>query len=104
MNKKRVFLHISQIKKLIVQKERCDTMKIRNLRSLNGFIGAVSKCRGAVWLEAPNGTKYDLHSSFSQYLALGTLLLEQGDSLELFCSCKDDEHHFREFFLDAPIS
>ena len=73
-------------------------MKIKYLKTLEGFIVAVSNCRGAVWLESPDGTKYDLRSSFSQYSALGTLLLDRGDTLELFCADKEDERLFRSFF------
>lgn len=80
--------------------KRSATLKIKNLKTLNGFIAAVNDCHGAVWLQSPDGTKYDLRSTFSQYMALGTLLLVQGDCLELFCSRKDDEWRFREFFLD----
>lgn len=73
-------------------------MKIKYLKTLDGFISAVGRCRGSVWLQAVDGTKYDLRSTFSQQLALGTLLLEMGDQLELCCSRKDDERHFRNFF------
>lgn len=77
-------------------------MKIRNVSQLNGFIGAVNKCKGIVWLESPEGDKYNLKSHFSQYVALGRLLSEQGSFLELFCSEKDDEINFYEFFADHP--
>lgn len=77
-------------------------MRIRNLTQLNDFVGAVDNCKGDVWLESPAGDKYNLKSSFSQYLALGKLLEEQGDFLELFCLLPDDEANFYQFFKEHP--
>ena len=53
-------------------------MKIRNLKKLNDFIAVVNECKGTVWLESPNGDKFNLKSIFSQYLALGKLMEENG--------------------------
>lgn len=77
-------------------------MKIKNLIQLNDFIGAIDKCKSQVWLEAPDGSKYCLNSEFSKYIALGKLLEERGDWLELFCASKDDEVHFLKYFHDHP--
>lgn len=77
-------------------------MKIKNITQLNDFIGALNECTGFVWLESPEGDKYCLNSEFSRYLALGALLAERGDYLELFCSKKEDERHFLKFFKDHP--
>lgn len=77
-------------------------MKIRNLHQLNDFLAVLNKCQGAVWLESPEGDKYNLRSTFSQYIAMGKLLDEQGDYLELFCSSKEDEGLFFKFFHDHP--
>ena len=54
-------------------------MKIGNIRQLNGFISALNECTGQVWLESPEGDRYNLRSSFSQYLAFGKLLEDRGD-------------------------
>lgn len=77
-------------------------MKIRNVKQLNDFIGAVDKCKGIVWLESPEGDKFNLKSHFSQYVALGRLLSEKGCFLELFCSDKNDEINFFEYFAEHP--
>ena len=77
-------------------------MKIGNISQLNNFIGALSECTGQVWLESPEGDRYNLRSSFSQYLAFGKLLEERGDLLELFCSEKIDEQRFLKYFHENP--
>ncbi len=77
-------------------------MKLRNISQLNDFVYAVSRCQGAVWLESPEGDRYNLKSTLSQYLALGKLLDERGDYLELYCSNKDDERYFYEYFNKHP--
>lgn len=77
-------------------------MKIKNLSQLNDFVAAVNNCKGSVWLESPEDDRYNLKSTFSQYIALGKLLEERGDYLELFCSCSEDEKLFFEFFSNHP--
>lgn len=77
-------------------------MKIGNLKQLNDFIAAVNDCKGQVWLESNEGDKYNLKSKFSQYIALGALLSERGDWLELYCSHKEDEKLFFKFFKKHP--
>lgn len=77
-------------------------MKIRNLSQLNDFVAVVNDCQGAVWLESSEGDRYNLKSTFSQYIALGKLLDERGDYLELFCSDKNDERLFFKFFHNHP--
>lgn len=77
-------------------------MKIRNLKKLNDFIAVVNECKGAVWLESPNGDKFNLKSIFSQYLALGKLMEEHGEYLELTCSNADDCTLFLTYFNNHP--
>lgn len=77
-------------------------MKIKSLSQLNDFVATVNDCKGQVWLESPEGDRYNLKSVFSQYIALGKLLEERGDYLELFCSCKDDEKLFFKYFNNHP--
>lgn len=77
-------------------------MKLRNISVLNAFIGAVNQSKGAVWLESPDGDKFNLKRQFSQYIALSALLSSHGDSLELFCSDPNDEALFFEFFSNNP--
>ena len=77
-------------------------MKIKNIEEVEGFLDAVNKCKGEVWLESPDGDKFNLKSKFSRYIALGALLSESGDNLELFCSLPEDEHYFYEYFTSFP--
>ena len=53
-------------------------------------------------MKDPDGNIFNLKSVISHYIALGRLLEEHGDLLELFCDNKDDEVHFRKFFKDNP--
>lgn len=77
-------------------------MRLTNSREIMEFRFAVSKCKGQVWLEDQEGNKFNLKSVISQYIALGELLQEKGDSLELFCSLPEDEQHFHKFFNRNP--
>ena len=77
-------------------------MKLKNISELNGFIAAVDGCKGHVWLESPDGDKFNLKSKFSQYIALGALLGTKGEELELFCQLSEDESRFYKYFKDYP--
>lgn len=77
-------------------------MKIRNIKQINEFLNAVKKCQGNVWLESPEGDKFNMMSQFSQYVALGALLSQHGNNLELFCANAEDEQNFFEFFGNNP--
>lgn len=77
-------------------------MKLKNITEVEAFRNAVEKCSGDVWLESVEGDKFNLKSAFSQYIALGALLGENGDNLELFCGNKEDQTHFFEFFAANP--
>ena len=77
-------------------------MKIKNIEEVEGFLDAVNKCEGEVWLESPDGDKFNLKSKFSRYIALGVLLSENGDNLELFCSLPEDTYYFYEYFTSFP--
>ena len=77
-------------------------MKLKNISELNGFIAAVDGCKGSVWLESPDGDRFNLKSKFSQYIALGGLLGAKGEELELFCQLSEDESRFYKYFKDYP--
>lgn len=66
------------------------------------FTATLNKCKRDVWLMSPWGDKYNLKSKISYYLALGELLKEHGDMLELFCDDKEDEALFLAFFNKHP--
>lgn len=78
-------------------------MKLRNDVELKGFLDTVDSCRGSVWLESPEGDRYNLNSTLTRhYLAIGKLLAERGDYMELFCQFSDDEKKFYEYFSEYP--
>ena len=77
-------------------------MRIKNIEEVEGFILALNKCKGDVWLESIEGDRFNLKSKFSRYIALGALLSENGDNLELFCALREDEIHFYEYFMKHP--
>lgn len=77
-------------------------MRLTNSREIMEFRFAVSKCKSDVWLEDQEGNKFNLKSVISQYIALGELLQDKGETLELFCANREDEAHFIKFFKNNP--
>ena len=77
-------------------------MRLTNSKEIMEFRYAIAKCKGDVWLEDAEGNKFNLRSVISQYIALGELLQDKGEQLELFCSIPEDEAHFMKFFKDNP--
>ena len=77
-------------------------MKIKNIKQVNEFLNAVEKCEHDVWLVSADGDRLNLKSKLTQYIAIGALLGEHGEELELFCDFKSDEAYFRQFFIDNP--
>lgn len=77
-------------------------MRLHNSKEILEFRFAVAQCKGDVWLQSPDGDKFNLKSVISQYIALGALLQAEGDNLELFCSEKADEAYFMKFFKENP--
>lgn len=66
-------------------------MKFKNADEIKSFMEVLSQCTGKVWLTSVYGDKYNLNSSLSQYLAIGAMLGEHGDELELFAEDHEDE-------------
>lgn len=77
-------------------------MKFVKVSEWNDFINTVDKCKGQVWFESPYGDKYMLKSLFSRCLAIGKILDEHGDELELFCQFTEDEQLFYKYFEEHP--
>ena len=77
-------------------------MRLTNSKEIMEFRYAVAKCKGDVWLEDSEGNRFNLRSVISQYIALGELLQDKGETLELFCSNREDVSHFMKFFKDNP--
>ena len=66
-------------------------MKLSNMTDVQKFTAAVNACQGDVYLKSIEGDVFNLKSSLSQYIAIGRLLEESGDSLELFAQTREDE-------------
>ena len=77
-------------------------MKLSNIGQVNDFLNAVNNCVGKVWLIDTDGSKINLKSSLSQYVAVAELVTERGNELELFCDELIDEHIFFELFDKHP--
>lgn len=66
-------------------------MKLTNVNDVQMFMATVNACENDVYLKSPEGDVFNLKSSLSQYIAIGRLLEESGDSLELFAQTREDE-------------
>ena len=66
-------------------------MKLNNITDVQKFVAAVNACQHDVYLRSQEGDQFNLKSSLSQYIAIGRLLEESGDSLELFAQTREDE-------------
>lgn len=53
-------------------------------------------------MNSTEGDVFNLKSRLSQYVAIGALLGDEGDYLELFCDEREDEAHFFKFFGEHP--
>lgn len=73
-------------------------MNIKTIEELEAFKKAINACNGRVYLRSLEGDIYNLKSALTQYIALGKLLGEHGEELELFCDQKEDEANFLAFF------
>lgn len=65
-------------------------MKLRSEADVQEFLDVVKSCEGDVYLKSPEGDIFNLKSSLSRYVAVGRLLEEAGDSLELFADRRED--------------
>lgn len=65
-------------------------MKLKNINDVNAFTKVIEECTGDVWLESIYGDKYNLKSKLSQYVAIGALLRDEKESLELFAATQED--------------
>ena len=65
-------------------------MKLRTITDIERFRNTINSCSGAVWLESAIGDKFDLKSVFSQYIAIGRLIEDHNEELEIFASLPED--------------
>ena len=76
-------------------------MRLKSINEVNDFLAVVDSCNGDVWLESQYGDRFNLKSKLSQYVAIGALLSDSQEELELFCS-KEDEDKFFTYFREHP--
>ena len=77
-------------------------MKINKEIELNELLKAIKRADGDVYLVSIQGDQYNLKSPLSRYVALGELIKDHGNELELFCQFKGDEPLFLNFFTNYP--
>ena len=65
-------------------------MYLCDMKDVDAFLNAVNACKGAVYLRTPDGYQFNLKSSFSQYVAIGKLIEEGGNQLEIFADDMED--------------
>ena len=66
-------------------------MKLNNIKDVQKFVEAVNACQNDVYLKSVEGDVFNLKSSLSQYIAIGRLIEDAGESLELFAQTREDE-------------
>ena len=76
-------------------------MKLKNIKEVEAFRKVIHECEGDVSRNSPEGDVLNLTSSLSEYIALGRLLGEAGDSLELFASRREDEARLIAFLNEV---
>lgn len=77
-------------------------MKITKVSQIEEFLKIVNSCEGSVTLTSIYGDNFNLKSVLTQYVAIGALLGEKGDELELWCTNREDEKKFLQFFNEHP--
>lgn len=75
-------------------------MKLQNIHEVEEFRKVIHECKNNVYLKSQEGDVFNLKSAMSEYIALGRLLSEQGDSLELFADSREDEALLLKFLSD----
>ena len=77
-------------------------MRLTKAIEVEDFLKATENAKNNVYLRSIYGDCYNLKSTLSAYVAIGALLGEHGDELELFCDSREDERFFCRFFKDHP--
>jgi len=75
-------------------------MRLTNVKDVQKFIAVIGTCEHDVYLKSQEGDVFNLKSSMSQYIALGRLVEENGDTLELFADSKEDEARLIKFLCE----
>ena len=79
-------------------------MRLRSEADVQEFLKVVESCEGGVYLQIPEGDIFNLKSSLSRYIAVGQLIEEQGDDLELFADRREDRARLMNLVADLMSS
>ena len=77
-------------------------MKLTTIENVEKFIETCNACKAGVRLTSQYGDQYNLKSVLTQYVAIGKLIEEHNNELELFCDSKEDEAMFLKLFQKNP--
>ena len=75
-------------------------MRLKNVNQVNKFKEVINECTGNVYIHTPQGDVFNLKSALSEYSAIGRLLDEHGDELELFADLREDETRLIRFLSE----
>ena len=78
-------------------------MRLTNVTDVEKFVDVIRSCKSNVYLKSLEGDVFNLKSSMSQYVAIGRLVEESGDSLELFADDKEDEIRLLNFLHELRV-
>lgn len=73
-------------------------MKLATIQEIEAFKDVLNEAEGSVWTEDMSGHRYDLKNAMEQYIAIGEMLKDPDNDLELFASDKNTERQLLGFF------
>lgn len=76
-------------------------MKLKNIGEVKDFLATVDRCKGNVWLCDNDGSKINLKSSLSQYVAIAALI-KNGEKFDLQCELQEDKIKFFVLMSEHP--
>ena len=79
-------------------------MRLHSEADIQEFLDTVASCEGDVYRKSPEGDIFNLKSSLSRYIAVGQLIEEQGDDLELFADRREDRARLMNLVADLMSS
>ena len=79
-------------------------MRLHSEADIQEFLDTVASCEGDVYLKSQEGDIFNLKSSLSRYIAVGQLIEEQGDDLELFADRREDRARLMNLVADLMSS
>ena len=75
-------------------------MRLTKVEDFDLFRDAIKQCTGDVYLESSEGDRYNLKSTFSQYIALWALIKNDGHRLKLTCANPEEAAMFSTFIVE----